>query len=234
MPQQGTFPQPSALMDPFSSLSIVSEPRLAQSVEAWNLDKAEPEFAFTSMLWEQDNDFYYYRREEQSSLSPDAERQIFQKATLIPRDYYLGKLPPSGALATRAASTALSDPNVYFKKIEPYMYEPGRTQPYTPADSLTHEMQVYEELSQKFHPNVCGYLGYVPTPDGNHLLGLCVERHRMHLFRAVQDGVVFDATAVIDGVRQGLEHLHSLGYVHVRRSLTRLSSIHLFGQRRTI
>ncbi|KAJ6607924.1 kinase-like domain-containing protein [Mycena sp. CBHHK59/15] len=209
---EGTQPDPRITVSLKPVLSIVCEPRLVNAVEAWNFDKPDPEFAFTSMIWEQDGDFYHYRREERSSaLSLHAKRELFEKAILIPRDYYLGKLPPPEAPATRAESSCLSDPSVYFKNIQPYEYDP---RPPTPADSLAHEMRVCEELRLNLHPNICRYLGYVPTPDGKQLFGLCFERHQIDLYDAVQNEVNFDAATVIDGVRRGLEHLHSLGYAH--------------------
>ncbi|KAJ7244633.1 kinase-like domain-containing protein [Mycena haematopus] len=144
---------------------------------------------------------------------PEVKRDNFRKATLVPRDYYLGELP-SGAPATRAASAALSDPNVYLKRIEPFTFDPNRPDSHPPALDLLHELQVCEELSRSLHPNVCRYLGYVPTPDGKHLLGLCFQRHQVDLSDAVKDKVVFDPIAVIEGIRHGLEYLHSLGYAH--------------------
>ncbi|KAJ6536017.1 kinase-like domain-containing protein [Mycena vulgaris] len=188
------------------------EPHL---VEAWDFSSDPPKFGFTAMIWEKDGDFYYHQHDQQEvDITPHAKQELLQKAILIPRDYYLGRLPPPGAPATRAAAAALSDPKVYFKKIEPYMYQPSRVETHTPAHDLEHEMQVCEELSKNSHPNVCRYLGYLPTPDGNHLMGLCFERHGMHLLRAVETQFDFNATTVIEGVRSGLEHLHSLGYVH--------------------
>ncbi|KAJ7244645.1 hypothetical protein B0H12DRAFT_805568 [Mycena haematopus] len=192
----------------------MSEPHLVRVAQVWDFSKDEPAFAWNDVLWEYDGDFYYSRWEQRSfNPSPDIKRETFQKATRIPRGYYLGELP-SGATATRAASTALSNPNVYFKRVEPFMFDPNRPELNPPALDLIHEMRVCEELSQSLHPNVCRYLGYVPTPDGKHLLGLCFQRHEMDLSSAVKDKVFFDPRAVIDGVRRGLEHLHSLGYAH--------------------
>ncbi|KAJ7174624.1 hypothetical protein C8R46DRAFT_1081426 [Mycena filopes] len=180
-----------------------------KSVEAWDFnDPDNGVFGFTSLFWEHNGEIYLYRCPQQNP-SPEVVHELFQKAVVIPRGYYLGELPPSGA-----ATLYVPDPTVpaYFKKIEPYTYDPNESR--TAAADLTHEMWVCEDLRRSLHQNVCKYLGYEPTPDGKRLLGLYFERHEMHLFSAVHDKVVFDPDAVVDGVRQGLEHLHSLGYAH--------------------
>ncbi|KAJ7678533.1 hypothetical protein B0H17DRAFT_107195 [Mycena rosella] len=99
------------------------------------------------------------------------------------------------------------------------MYEPDATHCHTPADDMTHEAQICEQLARDPagpHPNLCRYLGYVPTPDGQRLLGLCFERHGPSLSRAVQReyNVAFNTAAVLAGVRSGLTRLHAFGYVH--------------------
>ncbi|KAF7336543.1 Protein kinase domain-containing protein [Mycena sanguinolenta] len=191
--------------------------RRVKAVDAWDFDQEEPTFGHRTILWEHEGDFYCARWLERIfNPTPENERDLFQTATLVPRDYYLGDLPPLGA-ATRAASTALSNPNVYLKKIEPYMFDPERSgteQDHPLAVTTMHEMRVCEVLSQSPHPNLCRYLGYMPTPDGNHVLGLCFERYERNLSSAVEAKVVFDPVAVIDGLRRGLQHLHSLRYAH--------------------
>ncbi|KAJ6462988.1 kinase-like domain-containing protein [Mycena sanguinolenta] len=186
-----------------------------KAVEAWDFKEEEPAFAFWSILWEHEGDFYCARSLELVfDPTPEAERELFQTATLVPRDYYLGVLP-SPAAATRAAATALSDPNVYLKKIEPYMFDQEKSgTAETPAATMIHEMLVCEALRQSSHPNLCRYLGYMPTTDGAHVLGLCFQCHERNLYDAVIAKVVFDPVAVIEGLRRGLEHLHSLGYAH--------------------
>ncbi|KAJ7887635.1 kinase-like domain-containing protein [Mycena olivaceomarginata] len=194
-------------------VSEPSEPRLVLTSDVWRFDKDPEEFAFTAMLWEQNGDFYHYRREERHS-DADADLELFQKAILVPRDYYLARLPPPGAPATRAPSTSFADPNVFFKRTEPIMYDPTHTEKCRPADDQADEMRICEELRQNPHPNICRYLGYVTTLDGNSIAGLCFERHEMNLDSAIEDNFSFNAAAVIEDVRSGLDHLHSLGYAH--------------------
>ncbi|KAJ6577378.1 hypothetical protein B0H19DRAFT_1370589 [Mycena capillaripes] len=188
----------------------MSQPQAA--VEAFDFSKGDGEFAFLSMIWEKNDDFYHCRHSEMSYSSEELAG-LFKMAAPIPRDYYLGKLPPS---EMKMASVSSTDQSVYFKKITPYMYEPQRTGHYgnTPADVLFHEAQVCEEVAKNLRPNICRYLGYLPSADGRNLLGLCSQRHPLTLSRAVQDKAHLNAAAVIAGVRRGLEHLHSLGYVH--------------------
>jgi serine/threonine protein kinase len=197
---------------------IVSEPRLVNVFEAFNFSTDPAQYAFTAMLWKQDGDFYYYRQMEQNfKPSPEADRELFQQAVLVPRDYYLAKVPAPGT-ATRAASIPLANSNIHFKTMTPFMYDPTHTAEYTPADMQADEMRVCEVLRLHPHPNICQYLGYVLTPDGNNVAGLCFERHGIDLFRAVEENFEFDVTIVVQGVRSGVKHLHSLGYAHVRQN----------------
>ncbi|KAJ7222261.1 hypothetical protein GGX14DRAFT_663047 [Mycena pura] len=199
----------------------MSEPRVVKAIEAWNFDTKEHRFEFYSVLLENQGNFYCCKSFNRPFSPSSAEvRELFEGATLVPGSYYLGQLPPPET-ATRAAPTALSDPNVYFKKITPYMYDPELPVTNSPALDMMREMQLCEELNVKLQQNpsdsdlhLCRYLGYLPTPDGNHLWGLCFERHQLTLSHAVRDKAVFDPQAVIDGVRRGLERLHSLGYAH--------------------
>ncbi|KAF8200440.1 hypothetical protein K438DRAFT_2110473 [Mycena galopus ATCC 62051] len=199
----------------------LSEPRVVKALETWEFDTEEHRFEFYSVLLENKGNFYCCKWFNQSFYPSPAEvRELLEGATLVPRSYYLGQLPIPET-ATRAAPTALSDPNVYFKKIEPYMYNPELPAIDSPALDMMREMQLCEELNVKLQQNpsdpdlaLCRYLGYVPTPDGNYLWGLCFERHRLTLSHAVRDKVVFDPQTVIDRVRRGLERLHSLGYAH--------------------
>ncbi|KAJ7222259.1 hypothetical protein GGX14DRAFT_428327 [Mycena pura] len=205
----------------------MSEPRVVKAIETWDFNTKEHRFKFYSVLLENQGNFYCCKSFNRPfSPSPAEVRELFEGATLVPRSYYLGRLPPPET-ATRAAPTALSDPNVYFKKIAPYMYDPELPVTDSPALDMMREMQLCEELNVKLQQNpsdsdlhLCRYLGYLPTPDGNHLWGLCFERHQLTLSHAVRDKAVFDPQAVIDGVRRGLERLHSLGYAHVGNSLS--------------
>ncbi|KAJ7766126.1 hypothetical protein B0H16DRAFT_1687153 [Mycena metata] len=180
-------------------------------VEAWDLETDSPKFAFTSMIWEANGEFYHHEHDQpEFEITPDAIGELSKKAVLISHDYYLGKLP--AAPATCARTTSLSDSNIYFKKITPFTYRLGER--HLPAHDLAHEMEVCEKLKNHHHPNICRYLGYVPTTDGSHLLGLCFERHETSLVRAAENKREFDASTVIEGISCGLKHLHSLRYVH--------------------
>ncbi|KAJ7454782.1 kinase-like domain-containing protein [Mycena latifolia] len=197
-------------------LSESQEPRLVRAVEAWHTEKDE--IAFISMLWESGGDFYHYQHWE-ASYSAENAAELFKHATRIPRNFYLAPLPlPEPGLKMRAPAGTADDPGVYFKKIEPFTYEPESKDGPTPADDLLHEAQICERLAQSPHPNVCRYLGYVPTPDQKNLLGLCFERHCINLYQAVNGSdnseIAFGVKKVIAGVRSALEHLHALGFVH--------------------
>ncbi|KAJ7164038.1 hypothetical protein C8R43DRAFT_1169039 [Mycena crocata] len=137
-------------------------PRLVKTVEAWDFSNEELEgkFAFTS-IWENDRDYYLYRHYETKPCSrgcgfPEGrshpKRLLSSQASLRVADVSLQTNPPA---------------SMYLKKIEPYVYDPEQTlSTQVPADDLLHEAQVCDELARSPHPNICRYLGYLPTADG--------------------------------------------------------------------
>jgi hypothetical protein len=176
------------------------------------------EYHSTAMLWEHEGAFYHYRHRDGMLVGsdPEVERALFKKAVLVPREYYLAKAPLPESCALRAPSTALSDPNVYIKRTKPFHYDPVEPAPFSPADFQANEMRVCEMLRERPpHPNICRYLGYVPTPDGEYVAGLCFERLHMNLVRARDEGFPFDARGVFHAAHLALFHLHCVAHCHV-------------------
>ena len=85
-------------------------------------------------------------------------------------------------------------------------------------DLLLQEARFCEILRKAPHPNVAAYLGCVKN-DG-WILGLCFAKYKKTLWQRI----ILDkdtslacpdlSEAVLAGIRDGIEHIHSLGYCH--------------------
>lgn len=85
-------------------------------------------------------------------------------------------------------------------------------------DLLLREARFGEILGRSPHPNVATYLGCVR--DDRWILGVCFAKCKKNLW----DRIIVDKDtslarpdlleAVLAGIRNGIEHIHSLGYCH--------------------
>jgi serine/threonine protein kinase len=92
------------------------------------------------------------------------------------------------------------------------------------SDSLLHEATILETLKQHPHPNIVKYYGCLVTND--RITGHCFEKYGQSLMSRVNPGCsgkrLFSATKrplknmslCLEGIKRGIEHLHSLGLVH--------------------
>ena len=80
------------------------------------------------------------------------------------------------------------------------------------------EVQVCEALKKHPHPNVAVYLGCVKEVP--YVTALCFAKYKRSLWEKVvidEDPKFKEAEhveRVVEGVRKGIEHIHSLGYCH--------------------
>lgn len=78
---------------------------------------------------------------------------------------------------------------------------------------LLEEGQVLESLRPHGHKNLVRYHGYVSRRG--RIVGIALERHDALLqYRFHDDPRELDIEACMDGLRAGIEHLHSLGHAH--------------------
>ncbi|KAK3304712.1 uncharacterized protein B0T15DRAFT_537375 [Chaetomium strumarium] len=99
----------------------------------------------------------------------------------------------------------------YVKRPKILHYDPTQT-PQECSNQLLREVEICELLAKNPHPNVVHYLGCVV--DGGRIVGLCLKKHDMTLWEKVDAGVAFDTEACLQGIKNGLNHLHRLGLVH--------------------
>ena len=113
-------------------------------------------------------------------------------------------------------------PNCYVKEASLLGYD--STKPTALGDAILMEATIYEKLMRHPHPNISKYHGC--QVKNGRITGLCFDKYHESLMSRVNPGSHgkrwFDATqrplkdmqSCIEGIRSGLEHLHSLGLVH--------------------
>ncbi|KAF7327362.1 Protein kinase domain-containing protein [Mycena kentingensis (nom. inval.)] len=168
---------------------------------------------FWDMLFQKDGEYYSYRHEDITyDSSPQGLKDLFSRATIVPHKYYCAAIPPD---ATIAPNDAQNDPGVYLKLNLPICFDPWWSE--ESRSSYAHlqrqELEICEVLRRHPHPNICAYLGYRPHTDGLRIACLCFERCEATLVDAVNKGTP-DTPRILDGIRDAITHLHSLGYAH--------------------
>jgi serine/threonine protein kinase len=80
------------------------------------------------------------------------------------------------------------------------------------ASLLLEEAEVCEVLRTHPHPNIAQYLG-CRVIDGR-ITGLCFVHYGENLSEWVKNGHALDIDACLEGIKDGIKHLHGLGLVH--------------------
>ncbi|KZF19230.1 serine/threonine kinase [Xylona heveae TC161] len=103
-------------------------------------------------------------------------------------------------------------PGCYVK--QPRLIEYGDTEAsQNPGAQLLHEANICEILKESPHPNIAQYLGCIIEDE--RLRGLCFANYPKNLFQAVEeDASTLDIEKCINGIENGIQHLHGLGLVH--------------------
>ncbi|KAL7932925.1 kinase-like domain-containing protein [Trichoderma chlorosporum] len=99
----------------------------------------------------------------------------------------------------------------YVKRPSLLDYEVDKSEHGTP-ELVLEEAEIYEILSKNPHPNIAKYLG-CKVVDGK-IRGLCLERYVMTLEARVETKTPFDKDLFLKGIKDGIRHLHSLGFTH--------------------
>ena len=102
--------------------------------------------------------------------------------------------------------------NAYAKRPTFFHYFP-ETSSFKPRELLLHEARICEFLRRHPHKNVASYLGCIN--DGGVITGLCFVKYKEILSdRLVDSSRPLDADSCLMGVKEALDHLHSLGLIH--------------------
>jgi serine/threonine protein kinase len=118
--------------------------------------------------------------------------------------------PPFPIHLTRAPEPLPQD--CYVKR--PSLLHYGDTETSTGLSSLlVNEAEVYEILKASPHPNIARYLGCIVK--NGRITGLCFIKYGANLSERVTEGCrPFDIDLCLQGIQNGIRHLHSLGLIH--------------------
>lgn len=155
-------------------------------------------YVHTTIFWREDNKIY----------SADHPKPTFDLKTLVgdlvPHSHLYPIVHPSYFLAS-----SISRETAYVKAPNLVGYE--KDSPNFGSNMVT-EIKACQAIRAQPHPNLAEYQGCI-CEDG-YVVGLCFKRYETNLRDAVRNSRKLDYAAVLEGIRSGVKHLHSLGLVH--------------------
>lgn len=82
-----------------------------------------------------------------------------------------------------------------------------------PSKVLLREVRMLESLKHHPHPNIAAYRSCVV--ENGRITGVCYTGHALTLVGRVKDDTQsFDHEKRLEGIQDGIYHLHSLGMAH--------------------
>ena len=175
--------------------------QVIQKGEVWTENGLE--FHHTQLILQEEDDFFYANVQHRSCEEIDTNTLDVHPIPI--EDIW----PPFHADFT-PVSHPLSD-NCYIKRPCLLGYEPGDE--VRICDVLLEEARTCEILRKNLHPNIAQYLGCVV--QGGRINGLCFLKYNMTLADRLKDhDRLLDADKFWNGIKDGVEHLHSLGIIH--------------------
>ena len=156
---------------------------------------------------------YFRARSYELNLSNEEIDILSLQGARIPMKHIRPRFPKSFTVGPKP----LSD-DIFVKTPQLATYDSSSAS--TPADSLLEEAGILEYLMHFPHPNIATYHDCVLK--GNRISGLCMTRYTMTLRERMllsDKGTLplptsREIEAWYNDIKNGLDHLHSLGYVH--------------------
>lgn len=181
----------------------------------------EFKFAGTLVVYQQGNDIYHALSTARSSALVEPITEHLTDKRLIPIAAYC---PLFSSALTRAPEPLPR--NTYVKRPSLISYDRFQQGPLPNgiADDILAEVRICEILQQSPHPNIARYIGCQLSAD--RISGICFVKYGITLMQAVNPRNFMkrklSATRqglgnyrqVVEDVKKGLEHVHSLGLVH--------------------
>jgi serine/threonine protein kinase len=202
-----------------SSDTMSETPELEIIRTAERFSKIDGVFAYryVTVLFRLGTDFYTGSSDMRYRSKVEVKLEEVYDRVLIPDAHLTAPFPPNFTLAP--------DPipqDCYLQKPCRLYYNPAK--PTELGDELLEEATIHENLMRHPHPNIAKYYG-CQVKDGR-ITGLCFAKYHETLMTRANPGHrgkrLFDATEhplkdvklCLDGIKSGIEHLHSLGLVH--------------------
>jgi hypothetical protein len=173
--------------------------QLISTSEMWHTN--EPRLAYNNVCWTEGGNIYYTQHPGRHFDLNSLEGEVVSKSDLYAKAF------PETSGYTRAPNplpegSYIKRPNIAdFKGMEPA------------GNMMVTEIKACEAIRARPHPNLVEYQGYI-CEDG-YITALCLKKYKASLDDAVKELRDLDFATVIEDVRNGMNHLHSLGLVHV-------------------
>jgi hypothetical protein len=132
-----------------------------------------------------------------------------------PRVINLSAVQPIYNRATMTSAKYAKKDGLYSKTMDYLRYRSELFgKPYWLKEVVTREIANCEILRRTPHPNIAKYRGVNYEAKTQAITALLFQRYAMTLGDLVYSSHTFDAEKCMQDVKKGIQHIHSLGYVH--------------------
>ena len=182
--------------------------KVIECVEAYREDGDDLEFDHFSMILEKGAKTFRAQSQRGYVLHQDIDiRELDCPLIPIPTE----DLWPPFTTDLISAPHPLPD-NAFAKRPTLFSYHP-ETSKFKPRELLLHEAQICELLREHPHKNIASYLGCIN--EGGFVTGLCFIKYEETLSDRLRDSSrPLNLGSCLMGIKEGLDHLHSLGLNH--------------------
>ncbi|KAI0104977.1 kinase-like domain-containing protein [Nemania sp. FL0031] len=171
------------------------------SAERWKGTGEDMVFHDTVVILRQGSRHFFARQDARESKIDVDKLEIVEE---IPETFTYAPFPDG----LTQAPNPLPE-NVYIKRVPWISYFPGIG---NGCDVLIEEAKIYEKLRLHPHKNIARYYGCLVENGMFH--ALCIEKYAATLTDRQKDLSAEDKKRIMEDIRSGVAHLHSLGFVH--------------------
>ncbi|KIH91140.1 hypothetical protein SPBR_09091 [Sporothrix brasiliensis 5110] len=162
-------------------------------------------FDHTKFILRQGGEYFFARSSKRFPKSSTVDVSLL-RTEKIPVDKVWPPMEPrfTAAPDPLPPNSFVKSPSLLYFGDTPAALEPGI--------QVTAEVEACEVLRQHPHPNIARYFGCVS--EHGRIKGLCFVRYSMTLAQRLQDAASLDKALCLQGIKNGVDHMHNLGLVH--------------------
>jgi serine/threonine protein kinase len=153
----------------------------------------DDDFMFTKVVYEEGGELYTVNVDKMKVDPHEVTGKLIPKHSLYPK-------------VSKFNTLTVFDGNseeVFIKRTNPVHYDLDGGDV---SMDMEREINVMEVLKLHSHSNIAEYLGSIV--EGDLVTGICYRKYERTLTETL------NTDRVLEGVKSGLDHLHSLGYIH--------------------
>jgi serine/threonine protein kinase len=177
---------------------------IVETAEVWDFEQEDGTFSHTAVIGKVEDIFYYGK--VPFRLQNNRDRNLPTYMTEVPVDEIYPEFPADFHEFKETAG------EIFYKTPRLISYgEQKDRQEF--ANSLLREATVYEILRRNPHPNIAQYLGC--KVSNGKLTSIVLVKYPQTLEQRMKNSVEpLNKSRYLEGIRQGLAHLHDLGFVY--------------------